>query len=206
MLTLYYLPGACSIVPHVALVWSGLDFKAEKVTHDIIKSEEYLKKNPQGQVPLLVEGEWSLSQNVAIVDYINDLAPQANIFGGTDLHQKAKARQWLSFANSDLHPNFTPIFHTESIGDDQTAQKAYKAMAINKLIQLYGRINKQLQQTAYLSGSVICIADIYVYTTLRWTAAIDDLDLSAYGQLQPYMQRVTENKGVQTVLKAQGLI
>lgn len=63
---LYYLPGACSLVPHIALEWIGKPYEAEAVSREKIKSAEYLALNPQGAVPLLIDGDLALSQNAAI--------------------------------------------------------------------------------------------------------------------------------------------
>ncbi|WP_037585196.1 glutathione S-transferase family protein [Stenoxybacter acetivorans] len=205
MLKLYYLPGACSIVPHTALVWSGLDFVAEAATRELIKSPEYLALNPQGQVPLLVDGDWTLTQNTAIIDYLNDLVPQANIHGGGDARSQARARQWLAFANSDLHPAIGLIFGAARLADGDDAQAKFKEKAKAKVIGLYASINNALANSDYLSGSVITAADVYVYTTLRWAESLR-IDLSQYAHLPAFYQRVENNAGVQTVLKQQGLI
>ena len=80
MLTLHYFPGSCAFVPHVALEWSGLPYRTQVETRESIKTPAYLNMNPMGQVPLLEDGGWTLTQNVAIIDYVNELAPQAGIF------------------------------------------------------------------------------------------------------------------------------
>lgn len=204
MLKLYYLPGACSTVPHVALVWSGLEFTAQAVSRAEIKSPEYLAKSPLGQVPLLEEDGWALFENVAIIDYVNDLAPKAGIFASEDPHIKAKARQWLAFANSDLHPAFGLVFHPQSASDDEIVQKDVQSRAVDKIVGLYGRVDAQLQHQDFLVGDVISIADVYVYITLRWAKGCG-IDLSRYANLEPFCQRVAANPGVEKVLKAQGL-
>lgn len=204
MLKLYYLPGACSTVPHVALVWSGLDFTAHAMTHEETKSPAYLAKNPLGQVPLLEDGDWTLTENVAIIDYINDLAPHAGIFAGEDPRIKAKARQWLTFANSDLHPAFGLVFHPQSASNNETVQKEIQSHAVDKVVSLYGRVDAQLQHQDFLVGNVISIGDVYVYVTLRWAKATG-IDLSRYNNLEAFRQRVAANPGVEKVLKAQGL-
>ena len=55
MLTLYYGPGACSMASHIVLEESGENYEPLRV--DLAKgeqrSEDYLKINPQGRVPVL---------------------------------------------------------------------------------------------------------------------------------------------------------
>ena len=63
MLNLYYLPGACSLVPHVALEWTGAEYQAVEVPRDSLQSPEFLALNPLGQVPVLVDAGQVLSDS-----------------------------------------------------------------------------------------------------------------------------------------------
>ena len=125
MLKLYYLPGACSLVPHTALEWIGVDFDAQAVDHTIIKSPEYLALNPNGQVPLLQEGSWTLTQNVAILDYLNDVYPQAKLYGSGDARAVARAREWLDRDGVDAMVDIT---------------NSAAALAVQKLVREKGGI------------------------------------------------------------------
>ncbi len=69
---LYYMAGACSLVPHTALEWSGVAYDAQAMKLADTKTPEYLALNPQGAVPLLVDGEFVLPQNVAILSYLDE--------------------------------------------------------------------------------------------------------------------------------------
>ena len=76
MMKLYFAPGACSFVAHVALeivkANGGADF--EPVLVKLHKGEhqtpEYLAMNPNGQVPVLIVDGQPLTQIVAICDYL----------------------------------------------------------------------------------------------------------------------------------------
>ncbi len=46
---LYYMAGACSLVPHTALEWTGVAYDAEAMKLADTKTPEYLALNPQGQ-------------------------------------------------------------------------------------------------------------------------------------------------------------
>ena len=208
MLKLYYIPNTCAFIPHVALEWSGLEYTAEEVDRDTIKSPEYLALNPQGQVPLLTDGNWALRQNVAIIDYINDLAPDKGIYGVTAQHDpkaRALARQWLAFANSDLHMSFKPYFYAARMVDDEKAQENLKAYASSALKNLFSLVDNILAQQDYLTGDNITIADVYIFIEAHWTKRCN-IDLSAYHNLSKFYQRVSADTGVSTVLKVQGII
>lgn len=206
MLKFYYLSGSCALVPHTALIWAGADFEAVKMERDALKSPEYLAINPNGNVPLLTDGDWTLSQNVAIVEYVNALYPQAKIFGLGDAKSQAKARQWLSFANSDIHGKFGLVFGAARLlpDADEATQNAVKQAGMKAVLDLYVRADKALAEQDYLAGNEITIADVYVYVTVRWAKALG-MDLSGLPNLQAHFERVSQNNGVQSALKAQGV-
>lgn len=204
MLTLHYLPGTCAFVPHVALAWSGLPYEAKAETRTSIKEPAYLKMNPMGQVPLLVDGDWTLTQNVAIVSYIHDLAPEVGIFGKGDAKSQARARQWLAFANADLHRQFSLIFGAVRYIDGEECQQKLATKARETIAKLYGIIEDALEGQDYLAGD-LSIADIYVYITTRWAQSIN-ISLSSFSRLAEYCKRVESNDGVQKALKAHGLV
>ena len=199
MLTLHYFPGSCAFVPHVALEWSGLPYHVQAETKASIKEPAYLKLNPMGQVPLLEDGGWALTQNVAIIDYVNELAPQAGIFTHGDAKQRAKARQWLVFANADLHRQFSLVFGPARFVDDEAAQQTLAAKGREAIARLYGIVEDALAGQNFLAGE-LSIADVYVYTTLRWAKGLK-LDLSAFPRLAAYFDRVGANPGVMAVLQ-----
>ena len=199
MLTLHYFPGSCAFTPHVALEWSGLPYRVQAESRESIKTPAYLKLNPLGQVPLLEDGDWALSQNVAIIDYINDLAPQAGIFTHGDAKQRAKARQWLVIANAELHRQFSFVFGPARFVEGEAAQQALAAKGREAILRLYGVIDEALAEQNYLAGE-LSIADVYVYMTLSWAKGLK-LDVSAFARLAAYFDRVGANPGVLAVLQ-----
>src|SRR5687767_393931 len=79
-LKLYFAPGACSFVPHTLLETAGVPF--EPVMVKLHKGEqnspEYRAVNPRGQVPVLVDGDATITQILAIVGYLADRFPERN--------------------------------------------------------------------------------------------------------------------------------
>ena len=203
MLTLHYFPLSCSFVPHVALEWSGLPYQGKEETRTSVKEPAFLKLNPMGQVPLLEDGDFVLAQNVAIIQYVHELAPQAGIFTHGDAKQQAKARQWLLFAKTELHRLFSLIFGAARCVDDEAAQQALAAKARETITRVFSIVDSALIWQDFLAGE-ISIADIYVYLTLRWAEKLG-IDLSSHSRLAAYQARVESNAGVQKILKVNGL-
>lgn len=196
---LYVMPGACSMVPHTALEWSKVSYDLELVSLAETKTPEYLALNPQGAVPLLVDGDFVLSQNVAILEYLNALYPNARIFGNGDAKSIANVWHWLAYFNADVHKSFAPIFHVENFLSDANAQKALQENAHERIVKQMDYPNKALANQDYLTGDQITIADVYLYVLLRWAKGMK-IDLTQYQNLDPFFARVESNQGVQVVI------
>lgn len=201
---LYYLPGACSLVPHTALEWIGKPYEAEAVNHEKIKSEAYLALNPQGAVPLLVDGDFVLSQNIAILSYLDELYPEAKLFGSRTAQDRAKAMRWLSFFNSDIHKAFVPLFRVPPYAqgnDDLIAQ--IRQNAAENILRMLDIAHNHLESHAFF-GEQISVADVYLYTMLGWCKKLG-LDLSPFTHFKSFIERVESNPGVDAVRIQEGL-
>ena len=86
---LYYFPGACSLADHIVLEWIGAPYRAVEVDVAGRRSADYLALNPSGTVPLLVDGDFVLAQNVAILFYLAELNPRARLLGDGSLSGRA---------------------------------------------------------------------------------------------------------------------
>ena len=200
---LYYMPGACSMTPHTALEWIGQPYEAQSVNRREIKSSEYLKLNPQGAVPLLVDGDLALSQNAAILAYLDARFPQARLFGSDDLKGKARAWRWLAFLNADVHKAFSPLFHLPDYVHDEAVKTAMQSAARDNIRHLLAQADAQLAAQPYL-GDDVSVADVYLYVLLRWCRSLK-LDLADLPRLAPFYVRLGENAGVLSVITRENL-
>lgn len=200
---LYSKPGACSTADHIALQWTGAPFEFVQVTGEMMKSPAYLAMNPSGTVPLLVDGDFALTQNAAVLGYIADAYPQAGLAGDGSARQRAEATRWLAFCNSDLHPAFKPLFSPGALIDDPAQYDALKACARKRLRKLYETADSQLQDRQWLAG-FRSYADPYLYITLRWATHLG-VDLSGLDNLSAFIARMQADAGVQAALQAEGL-
>lgn len=80
---LYMIPGACSLSPHIVVRETGLSVALEKVDPKAGKTasgEDYKSVSPLGYVPALrLDDEQVLTEGVAIVQYLADRKPEANL-------------------------------------------------------------------------------------------------------------------------------
>ena len=197
----YMLSGACSIVGNVALEWAGAEFELVKLDFAATKTPEFLAKNPQGSVPFLEDGDFTLSQNTAILQYIADKYPQAHLFGKGNAEQQAKAHQWLGMVNADIHSKFSILFGPQRFAESEAAQAEVVAAAKKLLQGLFAAVDTHLNGRKYLADE-LTIADVYLLAVLNW-AAYKEVDLSACKNLQALHARVAADAAVAKVLAQQ---
>ena len=200
---LYTKPGACSTAVHIDLCWTGQPFEAAVVDADTMKSPAFRALNRAGSVPVLVDGDFVLTQNAAIVGYIADRFPDAGLAGDGSPRQRGEAARWLAFVNSDLHPAFKPLFGPAAFIEDPAQHEAVKAAARKRVRGLFESADRQLQGRDWLAG-FRSFADPYLYVTLLWAGRVG-IDLSGLDALAAFRARMDADAGVQRALKAEGL-
>ncbi|WIH05753.1 glutathione S-transferase family protein [Xanthomonas translucens pv. graminis] len=199
---LYAKPGACSLADHIALRWAQLPFELELLDAAAMKAAAYLAINPAGAVPALQVDDWVLTQNSAILNYIADLAPAAQLAGDGGARSRAEVQRWLAFLNADLHPAFHPLFGSTRYLEDAATIARTQEHARERLRTLYARVDAQLATQPWLAGAQRSIADAYLFVTLRWARA---LKLETGANLQRFFERMAADPQVQAALQAEGL-
>src|SRR5688572_4015516 len=97
---LYFSPMACSMASRIALYEAGADAELVEVdpkTKQTTAGDDFLQVNPLGLVPTLrTDGGDVLTENAAILQYVADLHPVADLApAGGDA--RVRLQQWLSF-------------------------------------------------------------------------------------------------------------
>lgn len=201
---LYYMPGACPLATHIVLEWIGAPYEIDEVKRDKLKSPEYLRINPAGLVPVLVDGDLTLTENVAILHYLADLHPDKQLAGDATPRGRAEVNRWLGFINSDLHQSFKPVFSPERFVADKSQHAELVANASKKLRGLFDLTNIQLTKHDWLAGTKRSIADAYLFVLLRWAKA-KAIDLSGFDGLEHFFKRMHDDAGVKAAMRAEGI-
>lgn len=210
MLKLYYGPGACSFVPHVALetiqAATGQAFEAQalKLHRGEHQTPDYLALNPDGLVPVLLVDGQPLTQILAICDYLDRCFPQAGLLPA-DPWARAQAMSVFAWMNNTVHPTFTHIYRTEKFAQSETTLAEVKSMAVTAFRQHLERIQNLIgQATPFLCGEQPGFVDAYALVFLRWAglAGIDPASLPTY---QAYVQRLSQQPAVAAAIAREGI-
>jgi glutathione S-transferase len=199
---LYYMPGACSLSPHIVLNEAGLAFDKIKVdgkTKAMETSGDYRSVNPLGYVPLLELDDGSrISEGPAIVQYIADKVPAKNLAPANGTRERITLQSWLNFISTELHKSFSPLFNP-AMPDE--AKKIFR----ERLATRFAHLDKHLAGNEYLLGKNFSVADAYLFVVSNWAPRVD-VDLSSFPNVLAYRKRVGARPAVEAAMKAEGLI
>jgi glutathione S-transferase len=199
---LYYFAAACSQASNIALREAGLKFELVKVDRHTKKAADGLdfnEVNPKGYVPALTldSGE-VLTENVAVLQYIADRNPAAKLAPPAGTMERYRLMEWLSFINSEVHKNFSPMFRKDA---PEGAKQYVRKILTTRLEYLQGALGSR----SVLMGEQFTVADCYLFTVLSWGSYVN-LDIGQWPQLKRYVERVGARPHVIEALKSEGLV
>ncbi|MGH6639276.1 MAG: glutathione S-transferase family protein, partial [Polaromonas sp.] len=104
MIQLHYYPSTAAMAPHVLLEEIGVPFELVLVdrAQDVHKTQQYLKLNPNGLIPVLTEGDLVLYESAAICLYLCDSHPEAGLAPALGTPERAHFYKWLIWLTNTL--------------------------------------------------------------------------------------------------------
>lgn len=214
MITLHYYPSNASMAPHILLHELGLPFDTALVdrTRDAHKHPDYLKLNPNGLIPVLVDGELVLYEAAAICLHLVDTHPAAGLAPAVGTPARAHFYKWLVWLTNTLQATLIHYFYPERLLDagNEAGAAQVKAHAQARVGALLDQLEAQLAAHGqpWLLGADYSAADAYAFMLCRWTrgftgpAAAPARDRPVLGA---WLQRVLARPAVQRTLAAEAL-
>jgi len=207
-LKLFYAPGACSLAPHIVLEETGAPYEPVRIA--LAKGEqrtpEYLKINPKGRVPALVEGDWALTENPAILRYLARRFPEMRLWP-EDARPEARCAEWLAWIASTIHVAYAHVRRPERYASGQAAIEDVVAKGKETCRELWGQVDQKLGSGPWALGETYSVADPYLLTFWTWgrgpTLAFDMArDLPNW---TAHARRMAERPAVQRAFEREGL-
>ena len=169
MTTLYYAPGACSLASHIALEETGVPY--ETVRLDLAKGDQrapaYLAVNERGRVPALVEGDWVLTENTAILRHIARAHPGAGLWP-QDPRDQARVDEWLGWLSTGHHIAYAHIRRAERYTNDESAYPGIQAKGAETCGDLFTMTEVKLSNGGWALGEAYSVADPYLLLFWTW--------------------------------------
>lgn len=205
MLKLFHSPGACSFVSHVALEESGADFEAVRVM--LAEGEhlkpEYLAINPHARVPALVTDRGTITENIAILNYVADRFGGAGSVPRSDPFVTAKCNELLGWFASSVHISFAQVWRASRFTRDEAAHPPIIGGGRENLSQQFAEIEGKCGN-GWLVGDRFSAADVYVLIFFRWGRRIG-LEMTEYPKWAALNHRLLAEPSVQRVVEIEEL-
>jgi len=162
MYTLYYSKGACSAATQVVLRELG----QEVTIIDVQKLNNFKTINPVGAVPVLIDGEKTLTEGAAIMLYI--LNKHHSALFPEDENDRQQAIQDIMFANASMHPAYSKLFFLAQHVNDEKVKQETLNLAAKTINQLWQVVENKLSNHNFLGGNSPSAADIMLAVYSRW--------------------------------------
>jgi glutathione S-transferase len=198
-LNLYYAPIACSLVPYVGLLEAGARFEVTVIdfSRGAHLSEEYLRVNPKHAVPVLIIDGEPLTENVAILQWIAETYPHANLLPGDGL-RRFEAIAFLAWCASGIHPHLTPNALPQRYCDLPDSDESVRRCAQKLLREKFRMAETVLGDRKWFFGN-FSLADVYFFWCFR-RATIFKADLAEFSNCQGHLARMSERASVKALL------
>ena len=203
-LTLYYAPGTCAQAVLIALHEAGARFEAKRLNfaEGEQRSAAYLAINPKGRVPALVTPHGVLSETLALLLYVAQTHPAAQLAPLGDPFLLARMQEFNSYLASTVHISHAHRPRASRWADDEAAQKAMQAKVPQNMRDAFTLIEQHyLGDQPWVLGEQYSVADGYLFTVAGWLQS-DGVDIAEFPRVAAHFERVKARSAVQKALAA----
>jgi len=205
MLRLFYSPGACSLVTHIALEETGSKYEAVRVM--LAEGEhlrpDYIAINPHARVPALANSHGIVTENIAILNLIADIFEAPGSVPRDDPFAAARCNEMLGWFASSVHISFAQIWRGERFTNEKELWPAIKDGGMAALQKQFAEIEQRSGESWLVDGHFTA-ADSYGLTFFRWGKRIG-MDMGGYPAWSELLERVLERPAVRRVIEQEGL-
>jgi len=196
MLTIYGSPQSSAGRCFWCLEEAGVEYSAKSIDFRAgeHKSEAFLKVNPNGKVPALTDGDFTIWESLAISNYIAEAYKPTLL--GDNVQERGLVSQWSIWSVADLqHPLIQAfiqmVFVPEPKRDQSNIDKAFE-----KLPPLLNTLERSLEGLSFLVAERFTLADLNVSFVV---GICDDVkfDLSEYKNINAWRERIEAREGTQ---------
>ena len=194
------------MVPHIVLEEMGIDY--ERIFVDRAAGEhkraDYLALNPNGRIPVLVDGQIVLYETAAILVHLCDTHPQARLAPAVGTADRAHFYKWLAWMTNTLQASLMIYFYPErwmNPGNEAGALEL-KANAQQTVGVQLDLLDAHFAQHGgpWLLGGDYSALDAYAFTLCRWTRHFSAQPARSRAYLGPYLQRMLSRPAVQRTI------
>jgi glutathione S-transferase len=201
MLTLYYTAHTCSLATHVALEDAGVQYKLHRV--DFAKAEQkspdYLRVNPKARVPALVTPRGVLTETPAMLAFVAQSYPAAQLAPLDDTFAFAELQSFNSYLCSTLHVAHSHRMRGYRWADEPSSFADMKRKVPQSVGDCFKLIETGMLRGPWVMGEAYSIADPYLFTLSQWIEA-DGVDPTMLPRIIEHRSRMAARNNVKKAI------
>jgi glutathione S-transferase len=184
----------------------GAPFETRLVDRDkdAQNSAEFLRLNPNGRIPVLIDEDLTLFETAAIVLHLVDQHPEAGLAPPVATKERAQFYKWIVHLTNTPQVEFRAYFYPHQHVSDEAAAPSVKQAAETRLNGMFDRIAAQLGDKPWLLGDQFSAADLFLFMLIRWGRGMARPPRSLR-RLDSLAQRVLARPAVRAAIEAEGL-
>ena len=200
-LTFFYAPNTCARASHITLEEAGATYEAKRLNfaENEQRKSEYLKINPKSRVPALVTDRGILTETPAILVYIAQMFPKANLLPLNDPFRLAQIQSFNSYLCSTVHVAHAHRMRGYRWTDDQPAMETMKMKVPQNVGDCFDLIEREYFKGPWIMGEAYTISDPYLFTLASWLEA-DGVDPKRFPKVLDHRNRMADRAAVKKVL------
>jgi glutathione S-transferase len=184
----------------LAAQWLQIPFQRIDAGHEfgIVKTPDYLAKNPNALVPLIEDGDFQLWESNVIVRYLCARHSPGKLYP-QELAARFDAERWMDWQQTTLNPAGRPAFIQliRTPADKRDAKLVAQSVAATE--PLMAVLDAHLSRRAFMAGDAFTMADIPIACELdRWRSL--PLERPARPHLERWYQSVLAQPASRGVL------
>lgn len=205
---LYYYPGNANLAPHMLLEELGVPHELVLVDRGVNaqKSADYLKLNPAGRIPVLVDGDLVLFEAAAICLHLCDTHPRAGLTPALGTPERAHFYKWLMYLTNTVQTEMLFYFYPERLAASEVNQAEVKRHAEARIADMFDLLDKSYAEQGgpWFLGRQFTAVDCYLLMLARWTRMMAR-PARERAHLGPYLRRLLDRPAIARAFAAEGL-
>ncbi len=202
MMTFYYAPNTCALASHIALEEADAAYESRRL--DFASAEQtkpdYLAINPKGRVPALMTERGVLTETPAILVYIAQSHPNADLAPLNDPFAFAELQAFNSYLCATVHVAHAHRMRGPRWADEPEAWEAMKKKIPQSVGACFALIERELFRGPWVMGEAYTIADPYLFTLSGWLEG-DGVDPVQFPRVHDHRRRMAERPAVKRALE-----
>ena len=201
VIKLFYAPHTCSLATHIALEDAGAEYATVRINFadDEQRKPAYLAVNPKGRVPALVTDRGNLTETPAMLAFIAQSFPRAQLAPLDDPFLFAEVQAFNSYLCATLHVAHSHRMRGNRWADDPAAITAMQRKVPESVSACYDLIEENMLRGPWVMGESYTICDPYLFTMAQWLEQ-DGVDPSRIPKVISHRRRMSERPEVQKAI------